>query len=271
MNDNNDKNNINENESNAARRIRLRGEDMNEPDNSPLKIDKWANFWYHHKTKVIMISFFSIMILIGLVQLLTRQNPDVYILYSGPDYITPNQNVEMCDALEEIMIDYNGDGKVYAQLNDLVFMTADQIKEYESEARADGEEPYVDLTHHKNTHDRFVYEVFGQNSSICILAPDQYEIVKAEGGFLPLSELFDEVPEGAIDEYGINLVSTKFAEFYPIFQIFPEDTVIALRRLSTMSALGNKKKAEIRYEYHVDLFEKIISFEFPEGYTPKSK
>lgn len=261
-----------ENESNAARRIRLLGgDDLNHVEEAPIKINKWANFWYHSKVKILMISFFVIVIGIGIAQFSSRQNPDVYILYSGPDYITPNQNVALCDALEDIMIDYNGDGKVYAQLNDLVFMSEDQIKEYESEAEAQGDSAAVDRLANKNTYERFVYEIFGENSSICILAEDQYEMVKSEGGFLELSELFENVPGSAIDEYGIKLSDTKFAEFYTAFQIFPEDTVIALRRLSTLSALTGKKKAEQRYEYHKDLFCRIVNFEFPDGYVPSSE
>lgn len=275
MNDNNKNNGTcgyDENESNAARRIRmLGGDDKNVEEEAPIKINKWANFWYHHKVKVLMISFFTIVIGIGVAQFASQQNPDVYILYSGPDYITPNQNVALCDALEDVMIDYNGDGKVFAQLNDLVFMSEDQMKEYESEVEAQGDTAAVDRLSNKDTYERFVYEVFGENSSICILAEDQYEMVKAEGGFLELSELFDEVPEGAIDGYGIRISETKFAEFYTAFQIFPGDTVIALRRISTLSALTGKKKAEQRYEYHKDLFCRIVGFEFPEGYVPAAE
>ena len=272
MNDNKDNRSGNaenaENESNAARRIRILGQDTDEHDETPLEINKWSNFWYHHKTKVIMTAFFTFVILVGVVQLVSRSNPDVYVFYSGPEYITPNQNTALCDALEDVMDDYNGDGKVYAQLNDLVFMTESQIEEYEAEMEAKGDTATVDRLANKDTYERFIYEIFGENSSICILADDQYEMVKSEGGFMELSGIFDEIPACAIDQFGIKLSETKFAKFYTAFGIFPEDTTIALRRLSTLSALTGKSKAEKRYEYHLDLFKKIVEFAYPEGFTP---
>ena len=36
-----------EEESNAARRIRMLGQDTEEEEDEELEIDRWGNFWYH--------------------------------------------------------------------------------------------------------------------------------------------------------------------------------------------------------------------------------
>ncbi len=270
-NNNTEKNNTAEDEvfeSNAARRIRARDE-MDEPTDEPeLKINKWQNFWYHNKFKVIMISAFAFILTVAAVQFFSRQNPDIYVLYAGPQYITANENRAFCDALETIMDDYNGDGKRLAQLTDFIFMTETQIDEFYEEAWESELEPYVDALTNAQTQERYSYEVFGGNAVICILAEEQYLEIHAAGGFIPLAELFDEIPEGAYDDCGVLLTETKFYKFYGTKNMFPEDAVIAVRKLSTMSALTGRKRAEKKHEYHVDMFKRILSFEYPEGYTP---
>ena len=77
-----------QNESNAAKRIRMLGEEIAEDKPVDEKeIDKVGNFWYHHKWKVIIIGFFTFVILTASIQFFSRQNPDVNLMYSGPDYM----------------------------------------------------------------------------------------------------------------------------------------------------------------------------------------
>ena len=83
---------------------------------------------------------------------------------------------------------------------------------------------------------------------------------------MPLSEFFDELSEGAIDEYGVRLSETKLYKFYSEAQIFPKDAIIAIRTPSTMSAFVGKKKAEELHSSARDMFVKILAFEYPEGY-----
>ncbi len=254
-------------ESSAARRLRMLGE-MGEAEPEPeIRINKWDNFWYHNKTKVIMIAAFTFIILVAVVQFAVRQTPDICILYAGPEYITANENKAFCAAVAYIMEDYDGDGKKTAQLNDFVFMTQNQLEELKEYAEKVGEELLFDPTSNTQTKERYSYEVFGGNSVICILSEEQYLEIRAADGFIPLSELLGSTPEYSYDECGVRLSDTKFCKFYDSAKVFPDDAVIALRRLSTMSAFTGKKKAETRHEYHKDLFLRILNFEYPEGYT----
>lgn len=254
--------NADENESNAAKRIKALGEDIYENhDLSPIKVNKWANFWYHHKVKVIMITAFSFMIIVAMWQFLSKQNPDAIVLYSGPVYITANENSAFCDAVESIMPDYNGDDKKMVQLNDIVFLSDGQIKKLEAEAEASGGKFMCDITGNAQMKERFSAEVFGGEASICILSVDQYMSVKSEDGFVKLSDLFDETPSGAYDECAVIYKETEFCRFFNSADIFADDAVIALRKISTASALTGRKKAERLHGYSKDLFCRIVEWE----------
>ena len=96
---------------------------------------------------------------------------------------------------------------------------------------------------------------------------------------MSLSELFDEIPEGAIDEFGVRFSETKLFEYYSEAQVFPEDAVIAIRKLSTMSFLS---KTELCYTKHPrnNKFTLIFDFKdkkknmrisFPNGIDPEDK
>ena len=270
--DEKDKNeqNIPEEESNAARRIRMLGQDSDDDvEEEELEIDRWGNFWYHHKWKVVMTAVFGVIIGVAVAQFAGQQNPDVRVIYGGPLYITPNESQMFCDAVETICPDFNDDGKTYVQLNDMVFMTENQMNEMIALAEENDEDVAYDRLSNAQVQERFTYEIFGGEASICILAEEQYQEVSGSGGFMTLAELFGEenIPEGAIDDYGVRLAETKFWKFYGTAEMFPADAVIALRRVSTMSAITGKSKAEKLHANSAEVFRNIMNYEYPEGYV----
>ena len=273
MADETNRNDINseEYESNAARRLKALGAEETPVEEEPLKINKLANFWHYHRAVILIASAFLLIGGIALAQLLSRQNPDISILYAGPDYITPNDCEAFCDVVESLTEDYNGDKRKYVQVEDLVFMSDNQILDYLAAAQEDNEAAAVDNMKNRETEERFNYEVFGGEAMICILAEDQYHMVADGGGFMKLIDVFGEAPEGAIDEYGVRFAETEFCRFFDAAEIFPDDAVIALRTLPTVSALTGKKRAEKIHGYHEDAFKRIVGFEFPEGYVEKTE
>ena len=103
-------------ESNAARRMRLRGEDIGEDiKTDDIEVNRLANFWYHNKVWVLIAAFFVVMITIVTVQYAKQSNPDIYLLYGGPEHITANEAKAFSSLLEDMMDDYNGDGKKLVQ------------------------------------------------------------------------------------------------------------------------------------------------------------
>ncbi len=266
-------------ESNAARRLRMLGEGEagaegaqggdGEEEIVETTASRLSNFWYHNKWKVIIGGAFAFILLIAVSQYFSHSSPDASLLYSGTTYITANGNRAFCAVLEDMMDDYNGDGRTYAQLNDLVFYTDDQLAEYEAYCKENNIDAVVDRMANAQAAERFTYQVFGGESLICILSPDQYRMVAQSGGFVKLAEIFDEIPEGAVDEYGVRFAETKLWKFYDAVRIFPDDVIVALRTLPTVSAMTGRKRAEREHAYNEALFKKILTFEYPKGYVPQ--
>ena len=198
------------------------------------------------------------------------------MLYAGTKYITATQNQKFVGILETMTGDRNGDGKVYVQMNDVVFYTEHQFKEYEKWCEENGEDMTIDRMGNKQAADRYVQQVWA-DPLICIFSPDQYTEVARSGGFTTLKDLFSDDPgalealgDAVLDDWGVRFYETKFAKFYDAARIFPEDVVIAVRTLPTMSALTGKKRAEEALAANKDMLRKILTFDYPEGYDPEA-
>ena len=263
-------------ESNAARRLRMTGAEQEDSihEGKAAKGSFWADFWYHHKWKVIIGAAFAFILITGISQYAAHSDPDITMLYAGTKYITATQNQKLTDILETMTEDRNGDRKTYVQLNDVVFYTEDQLNDYIAWCEENGEDMTVDRLANKHANDRYVQQVWA-DPLICIFSEDQYAEVARSGGFTTLADLFGDdagaleaLGDAAIDEYGVRFSETKFAQFYDAAQIFPKDAVIAVRTLPTMAALTGKKKAQEALDANKEMLRKILTFEFPEGYDP---
>ncbi len=251
--------------------IRMRpdgGDDEGSFRNS--KIYKWLdNFWYHHKWKVVVISFFAVIIGICVYQYASREVPDVYVMYAGPEYLSSGATSRLKESLRTVMEDYNGDGETGITMVTLVCVSDDEIEEMKAEAVANSEEFYLDASANSQNIKQFSMEIFAGESVICMLDPWLYEDVRDAGGFMEMSELFtEEELEGVelYDECGIYLSSTKFYKYYSSVSVLPEDTVLCIRKISTMSVFKGKAKYEKLHEYHESMFRSMVLFDYPEGY-----
>ena len=255
-------------ESNAAKLLKIKGnESDSHKDEEEIKRSFWGNIWYHYKAPILIFASFIIIIAIGATQIAKRDKPDVYLIYAGAERLEPNTVREMEGVLKSIMSeDYNGDGEKGVQFTSVTYLSDKVIAEREAAAR---ENNYIfSVNYHANqeSYETFSNEMLAGNSIVCLLDPSLYENVKEAGGFLELSEIFDEIPDGAIDEYGIKFSETKIYKYYSIFQAMPEDAVFAVRKVSTMSIFKGKKKAEDAHARHVEFAKDIINFEYPEDY-----
>jgi hypothetical protein len=86
-----------------------------------------------------------------------------------------------------------------------------------------------------------------------------YEQMKDKDRFVPLADVFDTVPAGAVDECAVRLSETEFGSYFAdATSVMGEDTVVCLRRISVQDAGSDKKTAE--YENHMDFFKRLIEF-----------
>ena len=252
----------------AARVMRGLGTDKEErPAIEVEPVGFWENFWYHHKWKTIIIGFVTVLLVICFAQMGTQDKTDVYFMYAGPGFFTANEARSVQDAVKQIMPDYNGDGEKGVLFADFNYLNDAQIAAKKEQAVKDGVDLTFDNYGNANVYEQYEMEVIAGESVIYILDPALYENVKKAGGLMPLAEVLGEVPAEAIDDTGIRLADLKFARFFGALDVFPEDSVLCIRRVSTMAVFKGQKKTERIHAYHTDLFEKIVHFAFPEGYV----
>ena len=235
------------------------------------KIFKWLdNFWYHYKWVTLVTAFFTVTLSIIIIQMITKSNPDSNILYGGPAVLTANQTKEIENAFNALLPeDFNGDGEKITSLQAITLMTKEQIAKAEAEAAENSSVFVYNPQSLENNKTSFSTQLFSGEYVICLIDPEQYKNAYKAGGFAPLSELFGEnnIPEYAYDDCALLLSETNFSKFFTAMSVFPDDTLICVRKMSSVSAIKGKSKAEREYNNQLRLFYSIIAFTPPEGFS----
>ena len=235
------------------------------------KIFKWLdNFWYHYKWVTLVTAFFTVTLSIIIIQMITKTNPDSNILYGGPAVLTANQTKEIENAFNALLPeDFNGDGEKITSLQAITLMTKEQIAKAEAEAAENSSVFVYNPQSLENNKTSFSTQLFSGEYVICLIDPEQYKNAYKAGGFAPLSELFGEnnIPDYAYDDCALLLSETNFSKFFTAMSVFPDDTLICVRKMSSVSAIKGKSKAEREYNNQLRLFYSIIAFTPPEGFS----
>ncbi len=218
-------------------------------------IGKWFdNFWYHYKFQTIAAAVILFTVIVSSYQLLTREKYDYHMLYAGPQVIAVQDLYYMRDAMEQVADDYDGNGNVAVSIDDIVMLSPEELEE----AASNGVSLNMDFLN--QSMNEYYQQILGGDDIICMLSLYMYEIVHAENGFLPLSEIFDEIPQSAYDDYGIILSKTEFGNSFNGIDDLPEDTILCIRRLSTMAKFKGEKKTRAAHEASVELFKKLVTY-----------
>lgn len=215
---------------------------------------KLENIWYHYKFHICMAAVAIVTVVICVTQLVTKDESDYYAIYAGPE-IFAYQDVKYIErALASVGEDRTGDKQVTVTLKDIVMLSPEELEEAKSQgAKFNNEFLQTSMT-------EFNQQIFTGDSVICLLSPYMYENVHEEGGFLPLSEIFDEIPDSAYDDCGIILSETDFGKDFQGISALPDNTILCMRKISTMSAFGSKKKSEKQQQDYLTLFRNIVNY-----------
>ena len=257
-----------EEESNAARTLRMRGISVEaEPSAEPIKkAGFFENFWYHYRGVFLAVLAGIVILGIGVFQMVTKTTPDIYIMYAGPHYYENTMGV-MNAFVAAMDKDYNDDGEKVVNILQVVNYTDEQkakLKEEHDKMAAeakDGSEYDFSLDEGflEEERNRFREEIMYGESIICILDPSLYGEIEGAKMLLTLEEALGYKPESAYDDYAIRFKDLPFAQYYKTFSELDEDTLIVVRRVTAMTSLKGKK-AKARHENHVDFFKSIVEF-----------
>ena len=231
---------------------------------------KLSNFWYYHKWKIIIGAFFLFVAILCITQMAGREDYDMRVLYAGPHIFTGEEVKAVEESFSQLLSkDYNGDGLKNCELRDMTIMTDAQLSAAIENAGSAASMVMYNNFSAANMESSFSQEIFAGENVICLLDPAWYAKVKESDGFVPLAEVIGKKPEKALDDCSVLLKDTDFAAFFPAFDVFPEDTVLCMRRVSTASVFTGVKKAGERYENHKEILKKLFAFTLPEDFVPR--
>ncbi len=228
------------------------------------KIKNWFdNYWYYYKWGVIVVGAFIVIIGICLYQCASREKYDVNILYTGPHIFEVDEKDAISSAFEQIMNDYNGDGKKVADIIDLTAFTDEQIEE--AIGTDDSEDTIVKYAPY--TADR-VKQSFANAMSgdgyICLVDRYWYDRLYENEAIVPLTEVLGYEPENMIDEYSVYLSNLDFYKFFSdSVGKLPSDTIVCFRKMPTTSAMIGQKDAKKVYSSSIKLFNAMFEFKIP--------
>ena len=225
---------------------------------------KIENFFYHYKWHTLIALFFTFVITIMAVQMCTRDDYDISVMYAGPEIISDGENA----AVEKVLLQLVNNGaaekdiKDRAVLYDLLVLNDEQLGEIYEQYGATVSSQTV--TKNRET---FYYQVLSDEFFLLFLSPECYTTYRQQDCIVPLNYM--GVNEMAIyadryDDYAFRISDLDLAKFYTAFNAFPPDTLVCIKRVNTM----NKGNGAELQKTHIELYKKMLAFELPADFVP---
>lgn len=200
------------------------------------------NFWYHYKWGFIGVLVAAVILFVCIAQSCSKREEDILIVYAGPAYMLQTELASLVEVMSNTMPrDFDNNGDKFAALDAFQIFSEEQIKKITSETDSDGKPGYVDRTRNSNNFDQYNKYVLTGDSSVYLLDPSLYEKLKSNDRLCKLSDVLTDIPNGAIDEYGVRLGDTALYAEYGVMKVLPEDTVICLARPNQIGKSGKEK------------------------------
>ena len=236
---------------------------------SPL-LRRLDNFWYHNKWTVIVATFFVSVAIICLIQFVGRPEYDTSLAFGSPY----RMNKEERAAFEQLITricpeDFNGDGEKLLNLVEYQIYSEEEYdsarEEYAAMTNEEGETDSFQINRQYNANE---YKNFSQytmtgETSVYILSPYLYSILRDAHRLKPLSEVYPDgnLPEGALEDgFGIALKDTDFYKYNPAAQVLPDNVILCLH----LPTVSGRSKNEARYAEDMAFFKAIAGFEVKE-------
>ena len=262
-----DEQNVNETVQSEKQDGKLSGATMKSPF-----LTKLENFWYHYKWPFLIGLFVLVVLIVCLVQCSSKSDYDMYVMYAGPVTLTQEDIEDIKTSLEPYVTDLNEDGEITIAVRNLVIYSLAELEKKEEEG--------VDVSFLANTSQMntevFDNEIQAGEAVICLLDPALFESVCRQGGFMeqtfegeaPDYAMFSTVEEKneagqLLKRQAVFGYQLSEMELYkkPGFKCLPRNTVLCVRKISTMQSLFGKKKAEENHANNVEVFYAILKSE----------
>ena len=229
--------------------------------------EKIENFWYHYKWHTIVTAFVVVVGVILILQLCTKVEYDLNILYAGEKNITTtslsgdgnSEYLSILSALESVGNDENDDGNVSFNLQKLYILSEKELESALGGIKDPMQKASLESKMQENYDTLYNYIMFG----------DYYLYFLSEDIFHDYEERFESSIFASISEYtkaggeysyagdgGIYLSSLGIYEATDL-SLLPPDTVVCIRLPGVLGARDDGKS----YAAAEDLLKKILAFD----------
>jgi len=221
---------------------------------------KWfENYWYHYKWRTLIVAFFAIIIVVCMVQMMQKKSYDAYILYSGPNVFSVEQETALTNALRYAVSDYDGNGETNLCLTKMILMSEEELEKAKKQAEEEGSTLAYNYDRRRRTEEQLSMEMMTGNSYICFMSEFIYQKYKDHDRFAELSDVLGYQPENAEDAYSLYLANTEYgAYFSDAFSCMGENIVVCIRQPNVVDQYA--KDAMDEYQNNVQILKKIIEF-----------
>ncbi len=223
------------------------------------KKEKRANFWHYHKWHIFGSLAGIALITMFAIEILTVEEPDMSVAFVCDVIIDSNALVTLENALEEKVIDANGDGEVVVYVNQYNVASANS----ESSATAD---PYIQMA----AVTKLSADL--QLGESVLFFTDDIETFQTAYGVLAYNDGTSPVEGEAVDydNLGIKwsdsemLTSLELGEFVDVggnthdAQDVFDDFYVATRAFEGTAIEGDEEKAEY-YDMCMELYAEILN------------
>ena len=219
-------------------------------------IEKLDNFWFYYKIHIIVALFITFVLTVCIVQSCSKESADVKVLYAGRNDVRAVVEDIRNELNGVLPSDFDGNGKKYTDIVTYHVMDEEQIAKYQQEIDKLPEEDRVkiDRTYFTTESQNFNSYIMTGDCGVFLLDISIYNrLVSLDADHIilrPLSDIFAEIPEYAIGDYGIKFSETALYKNSKSMKNIPEDTVLCLSRSFVMGNSSNQKL----YSRMIDMF-----------------
>lgn len=243
-------------DSNSAKKLKALGVDMNEKIHSEKdeikKGSLWDNIWYRYKWAIIIGSILLIIAIVLVVQIATKKDDDIKIVYAGPTYIADESTRNnLISIFSTVAKDYNGDGELIINITSNVILNSLQITEEDEEGRKPNA---TQVGQNQQLLNTFKQQMQSGDFTIYLVDSKLYE-ESLKGVFVNLETVTGMDIDDSImyDEYSLYLKDTEFASYYKGLDKLPDDTLVLVLQ---KTVFANDKD----YENSIEFLKEMLSF-----------
>lgn len=205
--------------------------DLTESSRTVRRLD---NFWYHYKWTVIIGAFFLLILIVGIVQIVSHVDYDLYITVAVPYTMNATEKDDLTELLQKICPrDFNEDGEVHVYIQTYQVYSEDEYASEQAYWEAQSERFQINSVYNQSQIKAFNSYIMNGQSTLLVLSPYMYAEKADADLLLPVADVYgsESHPAGVTkDGYGIRLSETDFYKYNPAAQVLPADTILCLHK-----------------------------------------